>query len=216
MRARTLHIFLVLTLLSTAGVSAEPLLRRGGIDTRFGPSLSLDVGAGVAGLDGFDSTRLAVVVTPRLRLLRRGETGIDLTLPVIAVPGDAPELDLAAEELEAGPGVGFAPGVELTFRVDCCSRFALFAGGGVWHEGARTTDFPGDDVFRVDAETSPLLTWGAAFERRLAARRTLRVEARVLTSFMGERTVTGEGFRRDLAGRSVTSVLLTVGLRFDF
>ena len=222
-----------------ADLGAEELLKRGGVvgsetDTnRFG----LDVSVGVAGIDGFDTSRFALTVTARFELRLFARTRLDLTLPVVWIPDDYPDpwddpcppdlepfcpfgdlfVGLEAEALAVGPSIAVMPSLEWTFREDCCLRPSIFFGVGVWRDGGRATAVPGRGAFTTDDETAPLLTFGAALSRPVTARTSLRLEARAITTFYDEMPVTGpDGSAAELDGGEVTTVILSVGLGLDF
>lgn len=226
---RSATCFLVSALLTVAlavlatAADAQPRLHRGGIDRVPGDSaqpgrFALDLSAGVTTLEDFDQAEAFVTLTPRWRLMAHATGALDLTLPLLWIPGShgAPDLDAfevplqhpallavfdvnangVLDELydlrptgtEIGSSLVLAPSLEWTFCTATCWQPSVFVGAGVRQDRDRSARFGGGGRLGLDDVESPVLTFGVAVHKRLHCKLAVRLEARALTTFYDDET----------------------------
>lgn len=210
---------------------AQPRLLRGGVDVvppagdaqRF----HLDLAAGIATVADFGDAEAFVSVTPRWRLTGDAKRTLELTLPLLWIPGshDASGLDplevpfdLRPQGTEIGSSLVLAPSLEWTFCTAGCWRPSVFVGAGVRQDRDRRTRFGGGERRDLDDVESPVLTLGFAIHKPLNRKLTLRLEARALTTVYDDETffVDAAGVPVSLDGGAVTSLWLSAGIRFGW
>jgi hypothetical protein len=203
-------------------------------------TIRLDVAAGIAGIDTFDSIRATYSVAMNFGLFpclreppQRPNWCYDLNLriPIWLIPdprphpwqeplvflGDPhPEPNVRLSDLDVGPSLIVTPEVEVRFNSQSRLVPSLFLGTGFVVEDGHTTRI-GQEVFRTTRTTSPAVSWGGALAYGLSDRVAMRFEVRGLTAFLGP--VQGFGPRGQqftAEGGDVTTIFSSAGLTFHF
>ena len=124
---------------------------------------------------------------------------------------DGRSIDLS--DLRVGPALVVAPELELVFSPGARLHGSVFFGPGFMSEKGRETTLAGVGSLRTSNNVSPLITYGGTLRYRIGDRTALRVEARALTSFLDEMTVTmPTGQQVTVEGGTMTSPMLMAGI----
>lgn len=198
---------------------------------------------GLLGRTDLGASEFTLFATPWVPIHRSRNLAIDLTFPVIWVPGSyrppwptppcppgvpppchfsPPFSEVELDDLEVGPSLVLAPSLDFTFRGPRRFRPSAFFGIGFIHERGGTTAVGDLGEFRVADSTSPILTYGAGLSYSISDKISFRIEARAITTFTDTVSVftpTGPETSSSVTvfeGGNTTSPLLSFGIETSF